>query len=150
MTEATPAIEGWFTTDAEPDLLGPAVHDVRHRVLPAGRRASAATRPAGEEFDDVELSRAGTVWTYTDAQYQPPPPYIPRERPLRAVRHRRRRAGRERMVVLGQVADGYGVGRPRGRRGGGAGRRDALRGRRRRPLDLAVEAGRRAGRGADQ
>ena len=23
------------------------------------------------------LSRRGTIWSYTDARYQPPPPYVP-------------------------------------------------------------------------
>ena len=61
-----------------------------------------------EAFEDVELSRRGRVWSYTDAQYQPPPPYIPRTDPyqpfaLAAVEL-------EGLVVMGQVADGFGVG----------------------------------------
>ena len=56
----------------------------------------------------MELSRSGTVWSYTDAQYQPPPPYIPRSDPyepfaLAAVELP------EGIVILGQVADGFGV-----------------------------------------
>jgi uncharacterized OB-fold protein len=48
------------------------------------------------------------VWSYTDAQYQPPPPYIPAaedHRPfaLAAVELP------EGLIVLGQVAEGYGV-----------------------------------------
>ena len=62
----------------------------------------------GEEFETTELSRRGTVWSYTDAQYQPPPPYIPPTDPyepfaLAAVELP------EGLVVLGQVAEGYGV-----------------------------------------
>ena len=53
----------------------------------------------------------------------------------------------EGIVVLGQVADGYGVDDLHGRRRGRAGRRAALHRRRRRAHDLALEAGRRAGRG---
>jgi uncharacterized OB-fold protein len=49
------------------------------------------------------------VWSYTDAQYQPPSPYVPRTDPyepfaLAAVELA------EGITVLGQVADGYGVG----------------------------------------
>jgi uncharacterized OB-fold protein len=63
---------------------------------------------AGEEFEQTELSRRGTVWSYTDAQYQPPPPYIPASDPyvpfaLAAVDLP------EGIVVLGQLAVGYGV-----------------------------------------
>ena len=61
-----------------------------------------------EAFDEVELSRRGRVWSYTDAQYQPPPPYVPPTDPfepfaLAAVELP------EGLVVLGQVAAGYGV-----------------------------------------
>ena len=48
----------------------------------------------------------------------------------------------EGMVVLGQVADGYGVADLRGRRRGRAGGGDALRRRDRGRADLALEAGR--------
>ena len=56
----------------------------------------------------MELSRRGRVWSYTDAQYQPPAPYIPRTDPyepfaLAAVELP------EGLVVMGQVADGLGV-----------------------------------------
>jgi uncharacterized OB-fold protein len=62
----------------------------------------------GETFEDAELSRHGTVWSYTDAQYQPPAPYVPASDPyvpfaLAAVELP------EGIVVLGQRADGYGV-----------------------------------------
>jgi uncharacterized protein len=62
-----------------------------------------------EALEQVELSRRGRIWSYTDAQYQPPPPYIPTTDPyqpfaLAAVELP------EGIVVLGQVADGYGVG----------------------------------------
>jgi uncharacterized OB-fold protein len=63
---------------------------------------------AGESFEVTELSRRGTVWSYTDAQYQPPPPYIPASDPyepfaLAAVQLP------EGIVVLGQLAEGHGV-----------------------------------------
>ena len=29
-----------------------------------------------DSVETVELSRQATVWSYTDARYQPPPPYI--------------------------------------------------------------------------
>ena len=42
----TPAIEGWFTTGAEPGAPRLPLHDLRDGLLPAARRASAATPPA--------------------------------------------------------------------------------------------------------
>ena len=149
MTEATPAIEGWFTTGPEPALLGFAVHDLRHRVLPAaagrrllpqpgvrrrgvrGRRAVAARHASGPT-PTRSTSRRRRTSRATD-------PYEPFA--LAAVELP------EGLVVLGQVADGYGVADLRGRRRGRAGRRDALRPTSRRPDDLALEARGRAGRG---
>jgi hypothetical protein len=64
----------------------------------------------GRQFDEVELSSTGTVWSYTDAQYQPPPPFIPppgevyEPFAIAAVE-----LAAEQVVVLGQVAKGYGV-----------------------------------------
>jgi uncharacterized OB-fold protein len=109
MTETTtPAIDGWFTTGPDPALVGTRCTTCGTVFFP---RASGFCRNpacAGEEFADVELSRRGTIWSYTDAQYQPPPPYIPSAEPyvpfaLAAVELP------EGLVVLGQVAEGYGV-----------------------------------------
>ena len=127
----TPAIEGWFTTGPEPALIGSRCTSCGSRVLPAHARASAATRRATARSSRTSsCPGAGTVWSYTDAQYQPPPPYIPATDPfepfaLAAVELP------EGLVVLGQVAEGYGVGDLRVGAGGRAGGRDALRRRRR-------------------
>ena len=109
---ATPAVAGWFTTDAEPALLASRCTTCANLVFPpvAEEAASFCRNPAcdGTENESVPLSRRGTVWSYTDAQYQPPAPYQPASEPfqpfaLAAV------ALPEGLVVLGQVADGYGV-----------------------------------------
>ncbi len=110
---ATPAIDGWFTTGPEPALLGSRCTTCGTVFFPRLGGASGAgfcRNPAcaGEEFEDTELSRRGTIWSYTDAQYQPPPPYVARADPyepfaLAAVELP------EGLVVLGQVADGYGT-----------------------------------------
>ncbi|HSV40660.1 MAG TPA: OB-fold domain-containing protein [Nocardioidaceae bacterium] len=103
-----PAIEGWFTTGPAPALVGSRCSDCEHVSFP--KETDFCKNPAcsGDTFEDVELSRRGRVWSYTDAQYQPPPPYIPRTDPyepfaLAAVELP------EGLVVIGQVADGYGV-----------------------------------------
>ncbi|WP_137725970.1 Zn-ribbon domain-containing OB-fold protein [Prescottella subtropica] len=105
---ATPAVEGWFTTGPEPALIGTKCRSCGNISFP--REATFCKNPAcsGEEYDDVELSRRGTVWSYTDAQYKPPAPYIANTDPyvpfaLAAVELP------EGLVVLGQVADGFGV-----------------------------------------
>ncbi len=95
---ATPAIEGWFTTGAEPALLGSRCTTCTSTYFPPiAHQGSFCRNPAcnGEEFETVELSRRGRIWSYTDAQYQPPAALhrtARRRRGLRAVRARRRRA----------------------------------------------------------
>ncbi|MCW2857512.1 MAG: hypothetical protein JWR52_3127 [Marmoricola sp.] len=108
MTATTPAIEGWFTTGEAPALIGSRCTTCSTVFFP--RTEGFCRNPAchGEEFSDTELSRRGRVWSYTDAQYQPPAPYIPAGDPyvpfaLAAVELP------EGIVVLGQVADGFTV-----------------------------------------
>lgn len=109
---ATPAIDGWFTTGPEPTLLGSRCTTCETVYFPPPAQGSGqgfCRNPGcdGEEFAETALSRRGTVWSYTDAQYQPPPPYqapdpfVPFA--LAAVELP------EGLVVLGQVAAGYGV-----------------------------------------
>lgn len=104
----TPVIEGWFTTGPEPALIASRCTTCASVFFP--RTEGFCRNPGcdGEDFEVTELSRHGTVWSYTDAQYQPPPPYIPATDPyvpfaLAAVELQ------EGFVVLGQLAEGYGV-----------------------------------------
>lgn len=104
----TPVIDGWFTTGPEPALLASRCTTCGSVFFP--RTEGFCRNPVcqSEEFELIELSRRGTIWSYTDAQYQPPPPYIPATDPfvpfaLAAVELP------EGIVVLGQLADGYGV-----------------------------------------
>ncbi len=105
---STPAIEGWFTTGPEPTLVGSRCATCGHVSFPRETVFCKNPSCSGEEFEELPLSRRGRVWSYTDAQYQPPPPYVPRSEPyepfaLAAVELP------EGLVVMGQVADGYGV-----------------------------------------
>jgi uncharacterized OB-fold protein len=107
----TPAIEGWFTTGPEPALIGSRCTGCGCVFFPrTAGEGDFCRNPVcdSEAFEEVELSRRGRVWSYTDAQYQPPPPYIPVSDPfepfaLAAVELP------EGLVILGQVAAGYGV-----------------------------------------
>ncbi len=109
---ARPAVEGWFTTGADPTLLGSRCTTCATTYFPPlpaeGRGYCRNPACDGEDFESVELSRRGRVWSYTDARYQPPPPYASRTEPyepfaLAAVELD------DGVTVLGQVADGYGV-----------------------------------------
>ena len=105
-------VPGWFTTGPAPALLGSALHDLRDASpsprRPLGERACPRPDCAGDESASVELSRRGRVWSYTDAQYQPPPPYVPATDPYRPFALAAVELP-EGLVVLGQLAEGYGV-----------------------------------------
>ena len=107
---ATPAIEGWFTTGDEPALIASRCTTCQTPYFPPLAPAFCRNpRSSGTELESTELSRRGTVWSYTDAQYQPPAPYIPASEEyqpfaLAAVELP------EGLVILGQVAEGYSVG----------------------------------------
>jgi uncharacterized OB-fold protein len=108
-TTAVPAVEGWFTTDPEPRLLGTRCTACGTVLFPRAHGFCRNPACRGREFDDVELSRTGTVWSYTDAQYQPPPPYIPPADEHEAFALAAVELAEEQIVILGQVARGFGV-----------------------------------------
>ncbi len=105
-----PAVEGWFTTDGDhPALLGNRCTTCGTYFFPKAAMFCRNPACAGTEFDEVELARTGKVWSYTDAQYQPPSPYIvPGDEhvpfAIAAVE-----LADEGLVVLGQVVAGIGV-----------------------------------------
>lgn len=104
----TPAIEGWFTTGGLPSLLGSRCSACGTVFFPPVVGFCRNPGCASEGFEELPLSRRGRVWSYTDAQYQPPPPYIPASDPyepfaLAAVELP------EGLVVLGQLASGVSV-----------------------------------------
>ena len=69
--------EGWFTTDpAEPTLLGQRCTTCGTYAFPKADFGCPNPACMGLEFDEAPLSRRGKVWSYTDARYQPPPPYV--------------------------------------------------------------------------
>ena len=140
-TSAVPAVEGWFTTGDEPRLLGTRCTSCGTVFFPAATGFCRNPACRGRELAPAELSRTGTVWSYTDAQYQPPPPYIPRGEEHAPFAIAAVELAEEQIVILGQVADGFGVDDLVGGHRGRARRRAALRGRRRRPPHLPLEAG---------
>jgi uncharacterized protein len=104
-----PAIEGWFTLDDEPALVGTRCRACGTVFFPRETEFCRNPRCAGTDLDEVRLSRRGRVWSYTDARYQPPAPYIPCTDPYEPFALAAVELEAEGIVVLGQVADGYGV-----------------------------------------
>ena len=123
-TERTrvPAVDGWFTLppDGTPipadgsgvtgiSLLGTRCTDSGTYFFPPERVMSRAPGFADSELVDVELSRTGTLWSYTDAQYQPPPPFESVTDPYEPYCLAAVELAEERLVVLGQVVAGVTV-----------------------------------------
>jgi uncharacterized OB-fold protein len=104
-----PAVEGWFTIDDQPALLGNRCTTCGTVFFPKASFFCRNPACSGEEFEETPLSRHGRIWSFTDAQYQPPSPYIPRADPFEPFALAAVELADEQMVVLGQVAEGYGV-----------------------------------------
>ena len=97
------AIEGWFTTDAEPHLLGSRCKRCRSYFFPKESMYCRNPGCASSEFEEVELSRTGTVWSFTENCYKPPAPYMSPD-PFEPYTVAAVELAEEKMVVLGQVA----------------------------------------------
>jgi len=101
-----PAIEGWFTTDEDkPHLLGSQCTDCKSYFFPKESLYCRNPSCTSREFEDVSLSRTGTVWSFTEHYYQPPPPYMSPD-PFEPYTVAAVELAEEKMVVLGQVAAG--------------------------------------------
>lgn len=100
-----PVIEGWFVAEPEPRLLGLRDTTTGTYFFP---RETAVSRPpqAGDpQFEEVELSNTGTLWSYTTNHYKPPEPYVSPD-PFVPYTVCAVELADEQLVILGQLADG--------------------------------------------
>jgi hypothetical protein len=104
-----PAVEGWFTLDDEsPALLGSQCTSCGNFAFPKETYFCRNPRCQGREFAETELSRTGRVWSYTNAGYQPPDPYVAAD-PYVPFAIAAVELAAEQMVVMGQVVPGVDV-----------------------------------------
>ncbi len=103
------AIDGWYTLDNPPHLVGSRCQTCGTYFFP--RQGSFCRNPGceGETFVEVKLSRTGRLWSYTNACYQPPPPFVAPD-PYVPFAIAAVELAAERMIVLGQVSTGFDVG----------------------------------------
>jgi len=111
-----PAVEGWFRFDADAEpgstgirLIGTRCSGSGTFFFPPERTMSRAPGFADADLDEVELSTSGTLWSYTDAQYQPPEPFVAPSDPYEPFCLAAVELADEQLVVLGQVVAGVGV-----------------------------------------
>jgi uncharacterized OB-fold protein len=103
-----PAIAGWHTMAEQPHLIGSQCTQCDTYFFPPQRQYCRNPACDRTDFHEVELSRTGRVWSYTNACYQPPLPFVAAE-PFEPYAIAGVQLEREQMVVLGQVVQGVGV-----------------------------------------
>jgi uncharacterized OB-fold protein len=104
-----PAIEGWFTLDTDkPHLIGRRCQSCGTYYFP--KLISYCKNPNcdSEQFDEVELSRSGKIWSYTNNCYKPPAPFVASD-PFEPYAIAAVELEEEQMIILGQVATGFDV-----------------------------------------
>ncbi len=102
------AIEGWFSLEERPHLIGSRCRSCGTYFFP--KLSTYCRNPVceGTTFEEVKLSRTGRIWSYTNACYQPPPPFVAAE-PFVPFAIAAVELEAERMIVLGQVSAGVDV-----------------------------------------
>jgi hypothetical protein len=106
---ALPAIDGWYTLDRKaPHLIGSRCTACSTYFFPKQDHFCGNPACDSTDFDEVELSRTGTLWSYTNACYQPPEPYVSPD-PFQPFAIAAVQLEAEQLVVLGQVIAGTGV-----------------------------------------
>lgn len=104
-----PVLEGWFTMDkGEPHLLGTQCVACGTYYFPKQHTFCKNPECEGEEFTEVQLSRRGKVWSFTNACYQPPEPFVAPD-PFVPFTIAAVELDKEKMIVLGQVVEGVNV-----------------------------------------
>lgn len=101
-----PAIDGWFTLDDDhPTLLGTRCSGCGTVFFPREERACRNPSCTAGALEEVALSRTGTIWSFTDNRFEPPPPYVAPD-PFEPYAIAAVELADERLVVLGQLVAG--------------------------------------------
>jgi uncharacterized OB-fold protein len=103
-----PAIEGWHTMEPSPHLIGTRCKSCGTYFFPKQTHYCRNPQCESTDFEEVELSRRGHIWSYTNACYKPPEPFVAPD-PFEPYAIAAVQLEKEEMVVLGQVVEGVGV-----------------------------------------
>ncbi|MFK7975098.1 MAG: Zn-ribbon domain-containing OB-fold protein [Halioglobus sp.] len=103
-----PAIDGWHTMDAQPKLIGTQCDSCGTYFFPKQTHYCKNPNCESTDFTEVELSRSGKVWSYTNACYKPPEPFQAQD-PFVPYAIAAIELEKEQMVILGQVIEGVSV-----------------------------------------
>ncbi len=107
---AEPAIDGWFTlggpgADGGPRLIGSQCGACGTYAFPPRNGACPNPSCDSDTLEPVEFSATGTLWSFAENHYAPPPPYVAAD-PFEPYALAAVELEREGMVVLGQAARG--------------------------------------------
>jgi uncharacterized OB-fold protein len=102
----SPAVDGWFTTGAEPHLIGTRCRSCGTYHFPAERFFCRNPACDGTDLEEVPLSRRGKVWSWTMNHYAAPPPY-PQVEPFQPYGVAAVELPEERMIVLGMLTGDF-------------------------------------------
>jgi uncharacterized OB-fold protein len=106
---AVPAVAGWFSTDPEPVLLGSRCDACGVVAFPPRTTGCPNPHCRGTESSTHRLARTGRIWSYTDARYQPPPPYVSPSDPYEPFVLAAVELDADGIIVLGQMVAGCDV-----------------------------------------
>lgn len=105
-----PFLDGWFASgEGGAHLTGTRCTSCGTYYFPRQTRFCRNPACSGEQFEEVPLSRRGRLWSYTNACYQPPEPFVAPD-PYAPFAIAAVELDREKMVVLGPVVQGVEVG----------------------------------------
>ena len=103
-----PAIDGWHTMAAKPHLIGTQCESCGTYFFPKQSHFCKNPQCESTDFREVELSRTGRIWSYTNACYKPPEPFVAQD-PFEPYAIAAVQLEQEQMVILGQVIEGLTV-----------------------------------------
>lgn len=103
----TAAVDGWWSFDdsGAPHLVGARCPRCETYVFPPRENNCPNPACAADELESVALSRRGTLWSYTENRYQPPPPY-PQQENFEPFAVAAVQLPKEGIIVLGKVVEG--------------------------------------------
>jgi uncharacterized OB-fold protein len=101
--------EGWFTEDGGAALLGSRCTACGTVYFPKVAYACGNPTCGGQDLEEVRLASTGSVWSYTDLRYQPPPPFVATTDPYEPFALVAVELDEGGIVVLGQAIAGVDV-----------------------------------------
>ena len=95
--------------DAErPRLLGSQCIECKTYYFPQHDKYCRNPECESESFETLELSHRGKIWSYTNAGYAPPPPFVADD-PYEVFAQAAVALDAEKLVVMGQLVKGITV-----------------------------------------